>query len=189
MTDRTQMDGANLPALEEALARYGSDRTRWPAPVRRTFAGLLSADREAQARLREAEALDRLLDLAPRPDIDTRPLADRIMAVVETERGAVAPVVAPDASPMAATRGPRWPQAFSRSRIVGSGRTHGPAAALLAASLMIGAFTGLNGTVDSTVGPFITTASAVDTTYEADMDPGQIAFDSDTIALFEEDFL
>ncbi len=74
MTEKTTREGADLTAFVEVLETFGSDRTRWPAPVRRDFAGLLATSADAQARMREAEALDRLLDLAPPPQIDTSAL-------------------------------------------------------------------------------------------------------------------
>lgn len=174
MTEKSKMDGTGLEALGEVLDRFGSDRTRWPAPVRRSFAGLLASSDEARQRLREAEALDRLLDLAPEPEIDTRALADRIMAAVEADvpaRAAAAPRRAP------------W-AVFDRRRAADAAEAHWPAGALLAASLVLGAVFGVSGTFVSTDDPLVAEAS-----YETDVDSSQIALDSDAIALFEEDFL
>lgn len=174
MTEKTTIEGGGLEAFGEVLERYGSDRTRWPAPVRKRFTGLISGSPAAEQRLREAEALDRLLDLAPPPAVDTDALADRIMAAAVTEAGPV-PRQAPGGS---------WLPEIMRSRIATSGRTHGPAAALLAASLVLGMFSGLSGTFDAAVNPL-----AVETAYDGDVDLSQIAFDSNAMSFFEEDFL
>ncbi len=171
MTEKNIIDGTGLDALEQALERFGSDRTRWPAPVRRSLAGLLASSADAKARLREAEALDRLLDLAPEPAIDTRALADRIMAAAAAEIPAAAP-----------------PKARVAWASFGGGataaRAEWPAAALLAASLVVGMFFGLNGTLDTAVAPLVAQAST-----DADIDPGLLAFDGDAMGMFEEDTL
>lgn len=171
MTEKSTIHGTGLEALEQVLERFGSDRTRWPAPVRRNLAGLLARSTEAKARLREAETLDRLLDLAPQPEIDTRALADRILAAAIAETPAAAP--APGVRIGWATFG-RRPAAEAQW----------PAAALLAASLVLGTVFGLTGTFDRAVAPLVADAS-----YETEIDPGQIAFDADAISMFEEDLL
>lgn len=174
MTEKNRIDGDGLEAFGEVLDRYGSDRTRWPAPVRMRFARLISEDGAAGQRLKEAEALDRLLDLAPPPAVDTRALASRIMAALEAEAGVAAEQVPKRA----------WSPEIVRNRVVTSGRTHGPAAALLAASLVLGMFSGLSGTFETAVQPLV-----ADATYEGDGDLGQIAFDSNAMSFFEEDYL
>jgi len=174
MTKKVTNGKADLETLGQVLDRYGSDRTRWPAPVRRDFAGLLSTSAEAQGRLREAEALDRLLDLAPAPVIDTRALTDRILAAAAAEKPAAAP-----------PSRPRPWSVFSR-RTAGANEPQSPAASLLAASLVLGAVFGMSGTFDRTVEGLMT-ANA--TTLETEIDPGRIAFDSDALSLFEEDTL
>ncbi|WP_295559268.1 hypothetical protein [uncultured Hyphomicrobium sp.] len=169
MTEKSNMQGVSLEALGEVLDRFGADRTRWPAPVRRDFAGLIARDPEAKARLREAEALDRLLDLAPEPEIDTRALASRIVAAARAEAQAVP-------QPRARVA---W-ASFDRRAV----EAQWPAAGLLAASLVIGAFFGLNGAFDAAVSPLVTAAS-----YETEIDSGRIAFDSGATDMFEEDLL
>lgn len=173
MTENNGMNAAGVEALAHVLERYGSDRTRWPAPVRRQFAGLLSESGDAQRRLREAEALDRLLDLAPPPVMNTRALADRIVAAAEAEmpRAPVKPAHA------------RW-SVFGRRP---AAESQWPAAALLAASLVLGTVFGLSGTF----GPTGAQLAAVDTETEpdTDFDPGRLAFDNEAMNLFEEDFL
>ncbi|HEX2843291.1 hypothetical protein [Hyphomicrobium sp.] len=173
MTERHTTGGRGLEGLEQVLERFGSDRTRWPAPVRRDFAGLLAGDAEAQKRLREAEALDRLLDLAPRPAVETRALADKILAAAEKESPAASPPKARVAWAKFERKNPRV------------GEAQWPAAALLAASLVLGAFAGLSGTFDRAVDPLVASSTSSDN----DMDPAQIAFDSNSISMFEEELL
>jgi hypothetical protein len=170
MNDKSTIEGTGLDALEQVLERFGSDRTRWPAPVRRDFAGVLARDSAAKTRLREAEALDRLLDLAPQPATDTRALADRILAAATAERTAASP--------------PKARVAWASLRGRTGGDTQWPAAALLAASLVLGAFFGLNGTFDAAVSPLVAAVSS-----DAEIDSSQIAFDSDSMGMFEEDLL
>lgn len=171
MTEKNIIEGTGLDALEQVLERFGSDRTRWPAPVRRNLAGLLASSDDAKRRLREAEALDRLLDLAPEPVIDTRALADRIVAAAAAETPAVSPPKARVA----------W---VSFGGGATAARAEWPAAALLAASLVVGMVFGLNGTLDTAVSPLMAQAST-----DADIDPGLLAFDGDAMGMFEEDTL
>jgi hypothetical protein len=171
MTEKNNMEGNGLDAFEQVLDRFGADRTRWPAPVRRDFAGLIATEPGAKARLREAEALDRLLDLAPQPPVDTRALTDRIMAAALAE--------APQPQPQA-----RIASAQSQRR-TSAVIAQWPAAAALAASLVLGAIFGMAGLFDTTVGPLVADAS-----YDTEYDSGRIALgSSDTADLFEEDFL
>jgi hypothetical protein len=138
--------------------------------VRRDFASLLATSAEAQKRLREAEALDRLLDLAPQPETNTRALADRIMAAVEKETAAV--LTQPRARVAWAQRGGRAIEA------------QWPSAALLAASLVLGAVFGLTGKLESAVAPLMVAEASAE-----DIDPGRIALDTDNADLFAEDIL
>jgi hypothetical protein len=171
MTEKHTIGGRGLEGLEQVLERIGSDRTRWPAPVRRDFAGLLSGDEDARKRLREAEALDRLLDLAPQPAVETRALADRILAAADKEIPAVTQPKARVAWAIFERRAPRV------------GEAQWPAAALLAASLVLGSFVGVSGTLDTTVEPMVASVS------DTEIDPARIALDSDSIAMFGEDLL
>src|SRR5262245_9466806 len=85
MTDNEPMGLDDMNALDELLAAYGADRTRWPAPERLRFAPLIKSSAEARRRLAEAEALDRLLDMAPEPRTDRSALADRIVLAAVAE--------------------------------------------------------------------------------------------------------
>src|SRR5262245_24660537 len=85
MSDKNTIDENEMEAFEQLLASHGADRTRWPAPARLRFAPLLSVSAEARRRLAEAEALDRLLDLAPAPRTNQSALADGIVAAALAE--------------------------------------------------------------------------------------------------------
>ena len=81
----TSEDKPNLALLESTLERYGADRTRWPADMRRQLAGLLGTSKEAQRLVSEAAALDRLLDMAPSlSDARGKALAVRIVSAAKT---------------------------------------------------------------------------------------------------------
>lgn len=175
MTEKNNFGDRDLEAFGQVLECYGSDRTRWPAPLRKRFASVVSTNAAAAERLREAEALDRLLDMAPPPAIDTNALAGRIMAAAA---GA-------EARPgVGSAARPKWRPALARSRLVASGRTHGPAAALLAASLVLGMFSGLSGTFDAAV-----QTQTADAAASAGVDFNQIALDNNAVSFFEEDYL
>jgi len=138
---------ADREALERLLEIYGADRTRWPARERLRFASVISEDKAASRMLAEAEALDILLDSASRPsDAAVDALKDRIMATALRELPVEVSVAArPSASvtsiwarrralPAMAPRAVEW-----------------PAAAVLAASLVLGVMLGSAGTFDATM--------------------------------------
>jgi hypothetical protein len=177
MTEKSNSTRAGFAELEAVIERFGSDRTRWPAPERLGFATLLSESPEARKRLREAEALDRLLDLVPAPAVETSALADRIMAKALAERASSG-----QRSKRPAPRG-----AGAGSGAAASNRMQWPAVAALAASLLVGAFSGLSGALDSSVGTLVADASYA--TSDSEIDPGQIALDSDSLSMFEEESL
>ncbi len=74
----TKMDkrAEDREALERLLEIYGADRTRWPARERLRFAGVISDDKAAARMLAEADALDRLLEQAPRASVGRRRRAE-----------------------------------------------------------------------------------------------------------------
>ncbi len=150
----------DIEALTQLIERFGADRTRWPAPERLRFAGLLASDGEARRLLREAEAFDRLLDMAPRVSAPRQAaLADRIVAKALAE-----PRVARGGGPAlsgapagAAHRPPEIELGAGNVTSMGEARaarrpmrpmlerSSWPAAALLAASLVLGLFAGNTG--------------------------------------------
>jgi hypothetical protein len=184
MTEDNIKRGDDIEALERLLASHGADRTRWPAPERLKFAGLLATDAEAKRLLREAAVLDRLLDLAPRPSQESASaLAGRIVAAATAEAG--------ERRARRPGRGSQQPapwiaqavRAFAlRPGAMGAPRSL--AAGLLAASLLIGAFAGSLGALDSAIDP-INAATSDDG--GTDADATQLALGSDEAGLLEED--
>jgi hypothetical protein len=118
-----------LAEFEHLLDVHGSDRTRWPLHQRSAALALLAHDDTARRLLSEADALDRVLAAAPGAQsrsLDA--LAARIVASAASK--------------------PRLATATSveRSARVGRGAGRGEAwraAALLAASLLVGVFVGV----------------------------------------------
>ena len=131
MTSKTATT-MTLADFERLLDIYGADRTRWPLVARASAATRLAADTKARSLLAEAEALDMVLLRAPEPEgADVSALADRIFAAaLRTPRSA-------------ASAGPSTP-VLNAPRIAQRVTDRVPmrAAALLAASLMIGIFAG-----------------------------------------------
>jgi hypothetical protein len=179
MTDGKTSHPGDLEAFERLLDGYGSDRTRWPAPQRLEFASLLASNPEAQRMCREAEAFDRLIDLAPRPKTDKAALVERIAAAAFADT--------PDETPRwqvsALKRAIERPQQPSRTY---SKRVSWQVGSVLAASLVLGAFTGFSGMLDRAVGPLVTAAQDDGL---PDREVGQLALDSGTVPLSEEDLL
>ncbi len=135
----------------EALARlldvYGADRTRWPARERLRFAGVVIEDKAAARLLGEAEALDRLLDRAPRVSearIDA--LKERVVAAaLRSDRPQLRAIAGSKPEPAKA-----WLGQMRRPGLSASFREW-PAAAVLAASLVLGVMLGSAGTFDTTM--------------------------------------
>ena len=120
-------EASQLAQLANVLEIYGADRTRWPAADRLVLATLLATNAEAKAAFAEALALDRILDAAPRVSGEReRALAQRIIATA----GHTTP-----ANVVAFKQRPAPARSFFQR----------PAAALLAASLMLGVFAGTSG--------------------------------------------
>ena len=181
----TKMDkrAEDREALERLLEIYGADRTRWPARERLRFAGVIGDDKVAARMLAEAGALDRLLEQAPRASVaDIDALKEKIVAAalrsgapqLAVVAGGKAGVVQPSS---ARARGPAFAARF--------GRGQWPAAAMLAASLVLGVMLGSTGTLDATmqevaqVAGFGSTAS----------DSSQLALGDDVYGQMDEDML
>ena len=144
---------ADREALERLLEIYGADRTRWPARERLRFASVISDDDAASHMLAEAQALDTLLDRASRPsDAAVEALKDRIMAAAMRESPAKVSVATRPAASIrpAASVTSIW----SRRRVlpaIAPRFAEWPAAAVLAASLVVGVMLGSAGTFDATM--------------------------------------
>lgn len=168
-------------ALERLLDVYGADRTRWPARERLRFAGLVSEDRAAARLVDEADALDRLLDLAPRTsEVRMHALKERIVAAaVRSGHGGLA-VVPAHASAGEKLRG------WARLPALGLSGSEWPAAALLAASMVLGVLLGSAGTFDSTMQEV---AEATGFSRTADTSQLALGEDVDGQTSTDEDFL
>ncbi len=178
MTDRMQ-HSRELDALERLLDSHGADRTRWPAPARLRFASLITESPEARRAMRGAEALDRLLDRAPATtDARRAALADRILSAALDEASQPAAGQA-TVVPLAGRR-KRMDQVASR--VASSGWS---AAALLAASLLVGVFAGVSGKIPPAV-QSVALLTGVDT--DGDLSADWSAWD-DISAGAEEDTL
>jgi hypothetical protein len=90
----TSMSNKSMTMAELArlLDVYGAERTRWPAEARAAAAVLVTSDAHARRLVAEAEALDRLLDRAPLPDVAVEAaLAERIVAAAQRSPRIVRP--------------------------------------------------------------------------------------------------
>lgn len=162
-----------LAALADRLEISGADRTRWPAQERLRFAPLIAGNDEARRMMAEAAALDRLLDAAPAiAPARLEGLIDRIVATAEAE--GARPV--DNVVDLAAARRAPAPRVAPRQR------SGWQAAALLAASLVLGAFVGTSGVL----GP---NGSPLSSEYDvAEADVADLLFDG-TRGLLEDDTL
>lgn len=168
----------------EALARllevHGADRTRWPARERLQFASVISEDKAAARLLAEAQALDRLLDKAPRPSeagIDA--LKERIMAAALRTREPQLTVIT--GSKPASVR--TWPAQWHRPALAAR-FAELPAAAVLAASLVLGVMLGSAGTFDATVQEVAQVAG-----FGSTSDGSQLALGDEAYGQTDEDLL
>lgn len=147
-TSNTSM---TLADFERLLDVYGGDRTRWPAEARAAAAQLVARDAKARRTLAEAESLDRVLERAPLPSLAVEAaLAERIVAaaqrsprIVKTASGKSPVVSLPDDRAV--------PPPRIASRKLGLLRGEVRAAAVLAASLMVGIFIGISNVPQSVV--------------------------------------
>lgn len=147
-TSNTSM---TLADFERLLDVYGGDRTRWPAEARAAAAQLVARDAKARRTLAEAESLDRVLERAPLPSLAVEAaLAERIVAAAQRSprivktAGGQSPVVS-------LPEGRAVPPPRAASRKLGLLRGEVRAAAVLAASLMVGIFIGISNVPQSVV--------------------------------------
>jgi hypothetical protein len=140
----TNNTGMTLADFERLLDVYGGDRTRWPAEARAAAAQLAARDARARRILAEAEALDRVLERAPLPSLAVEAaLAERIVAaaqrsprIVKIPAGQSSVISLPGSEALAQQQVRPWKRQLLR------GDVH--AAAVLAASLVVGIFIGVS---------------------------------------------
>lgn len=135
---------SDIEKVKLLLDTFGADRARWPAAERLRLAAFLASDAGARRLVSEAAAFDRLLDLAPRPS-------------AARERAAIERIVA-------ASR--RHNQRAARERPLWR------AAALLAASLVLGVLAGTGGLVPGSVEEFVQASDADGDGQQAILDDG-----------------
>jgi hypothetical protein len=140
----TSNTGMTLADFERLLDVYGGDRTRWPAEARAAAAQLVARDARARGILVEAEALDRVLERAPLPSLAIEAaLAERIVAaaqrsprIVKIPTGKSSVISLPGSEVLPQQQARSWKQQFLRSDV--------RAAAVLAASLVVGICIGIS---------------------------------------------
>ncbi|MEZ5923935.1 MAG: hypothetical protein R3D57_06070 [Hyphomicrobiaceae bacterium] len=124
---------ANLERLNIAIDAFGGDPSRWPDGEREALKAIVKHHPELKARLREERALDRVLAQAPAvPAEQLDRLRERIMGAIAAEARAYD-------DRAGATVVPLPMRARSPRPIL---RQSWPAAAALAASLLIGVWLG-----------------------------------------------
>jgi hypothetical protein len=131
MNDRdNRRDEGMVERLAKVTAAYGADPARWPAGERAALKDILADMDAAAEQLDEERALDRLLDMVPPPEPPPGAV-DRVFAAagIRTPGGDVVPF---------RRAGPLAPV----------GLRFGPAIGLIAASLVLGIFTGTTRLVD-----------------------------------------
>ncbi len=167
-------------ALERLLEIHGADRTRWPARERLRFAAVISEDPAAQRMVAEAEALDQLLDRAPQVSearIDA--LKERIVAAaLRSDRPQFKAIVggktAENPSGPGQVRRPARARRFAEL----------PAAAVLAASLVLGVMLGSVGTFDTTMQQMARAAG-----FTSSSDGTSVALSEEILGSSDEDLL
>ncbi len=172
----------DIADLVHRLDVSGADRTRWPAQERLRFASLIANSEEAQRLVEEAAAFDRLLDQVPGADDGKLGgLVEQIVAAAEAEgRPDTGNVV-----PMRARSGALAKRAAARPVI---NRNTWSAAALLAASLLVGAFVGTSGLLGSAV-PNLQDEFAVAEADVDGLDAAELLWDGDRTDLFSGETL
>jgi molybdopterin converting factor small subunit len=173
----------------EALARlleiHGADRTRWPARERLRFAGVISEDKAAAKLLAEAAALDRLLDQAPRAsDSGVEALKERIMAAALRTHEPHLAVIAGGKKIAVLPQAQRGRRSLPGRSLAGR-FVEWPAAAVLAASLVLGVMLGTTGTVETTMQEVAQAAGFGSGT----SDTAQLALGDDALGQIDEDLL
>ncbi|MFA5899300.1 MAG: hypothetical protein WC829_09325 [Hyphomicrobium sp.] len=169
-------------ALQQLLEIHGADRTRWPARERLRFASAISEDEASASLMAEAEALDRLLDRAPRAsEASLEALKERIVAAaLRSQPPRLAAVAGGKAAPAKPLAGP------SRHRAWLANVGEWPAAAVLAASLVLGVMLGSAGTLDSAMREV---ASVTGLNAVAVADTAHLALGEDVLGSSDEDLL
>lgn len=181
--DRSNMPPGDLEALLDA---YGADMSRWPKQAQARAGVLLASDAGAGRLMAEAKALDALLGRAQLLTQERRnALADRIVAEALSDASQTA---TREVTPRKTGVVIPWP-GVARERTVPAWklgrRPVWSAAALLAASLCVGIFVGMQDLAPGTVNNLM---EAV--TMDSDFDQTAAAIGSDGLSVaLDEEFL
>lgn len=171
-------------ALERLLDIHGADRTRWPARERLKFASVISEDEAAAALLVEARALERLLDRAPQvSEASVDALKERIVAAALRSQPRRFTTVEGDGRKPVPAKG--WLGQLRRPSASMS-FTQLPAAAVLAASLVLGVMLGTSGTFKTTMQQV---ASVSGFNSSSATDSSQLALGEEVLGQSDEDLL
>lgn len=180
MTHDNDTRRATTEGLERLLDTYGADRSRWPARERLRYSAHAVENAEARRLVAEAEAFDRLLDLAADSGTGSLDaLTARIMASAIAS-GAEARGTAghPDGQERAVV--PMRPRVRATKPGFHANDLGWPAAVLLAASVMIGVFVGTSGVGLSPAEPMSASVEA-----DGDWDASLLAWGSDEADPFD----
>jgi hypothetical protein len=171
-----------MERLQTVVAAYGADRARWPAADREALSELAATNPEARRLLAGEASFDTLLAAASAraPEAAVARARDQLFARLESEtpaRGQDALIV-----PFARREAPRPAGAAP-------GRSMWREAALLAAALLIGVFTGTQGLLEGS-GLDLTNLTTTAATASADSDDvSTLALDAESEDLNEEELL
>lgn len=168
----TKLDNIDeLSLLRDVLDRHGADSARWPVALQQRLTDLLRRSPEARRQVEEEAALDRILRLAPATTPKAaitlaNSIADRIAASQGADELARRSQIAP---------GGGRPAPEMRH----GARAHWPAAAALAACLLVGFVIGTSGlggdAIDSVIGWTADSQSAATATDDLALgDPGTL---------------
>ena len=201
MTETIHSHASELEALENHLAVYGPDLSRWPLATQQRFVVLLTNNGEAQRLMTEAKALHRVVFEGPIPAVQPEhasALRARLMRAVEVERGTVSLMGASlglrlrDSIPVEVQDRPtkNLPRQAAAQPMLAQPRVFGlSAGAALAASLVLGLVAGTLGLADQILAPV---SPIVSTQTDHNVEPDEaslddeLAFGSDVFDFDEE---
>lgn len=183
MTHQDDTHRATIEGLQRLLDTFGADRSRWPARERLRYSGLVAENDAARRLLAEAEALDRVLDLAPEPDVGS---LDALSARIMESAGAAGRQATSRDKATMPTVVPLRPHGGSSGRGAQADRLGWQAAALLAASVMIGVFVGTSGIgIGPAEAPSTVAEDDRSGDVEGDWDASQLALGNDEADAFD----
>jgi hypothetical protein len=147
--------GMSPTEFQSLLDTYGADPARWPAAHRTPMLAVIERNPQARALLREAQALDRVLDTAPRVDPVRHPrIQSRILAAAIASPRISGSQVADGAG---VTVVPLRPRPVTPTHVADPGQDRRETwymGGLLAASLVLGLILGSSVMSPSTIAAF-----------------------------------